>query len=131
MCQLTADARVVLPPDLRAPRVAREVFDKNACETHHPFALDVARLLVSELVTNAVRYGAPPISLDIRCIDHVGLRVAVGDANPIPPTPKVDEPDAESGRGVALMELLSDAWGVVATRGGKQVWCRFNPTVDG
>ena len=127
MCHLTGDTVEPVPSDSRGPRLARELFDLSACATHNPHTLDAARLLVSEVVTNAVRYGAPPIHIEIRCIEHIGLRVAVSDANPIPPTPLVTDPHDESGRGMALVELFSDEWGVVATHGGKQVWFRFNP----
>ena len=126
MCHLTADTIASLPSDPRAPRQARALFDQNACAAHNPFAVDEARLLVSELVANAVTYGAPPVILHIRCIDGVGLRVGVSDSDPRVPAPLVTGSEAESGRGLRLVELLSDAWGVDAHDGGKQVWFRLN-----
>jgi anti-sigma regulatory factor (Ser/Thr protein kinase) len=87
--------------------------------------LDDALLLISELVTNAVRHGSPPILLALEC-DGEGLRVRVRDGAPALPRPRDSIPEDEGGRGLALVDALSDAWGaepvVDEHGGGKSVW---------
>jgi anti-sigma regulatory factor (Ser/Thr protein kinase) len=83
-----------------------------------------ATLLVSELVTNAVRYGGPPVRVRVACggADGAGLQVAVSDGNPDPPVRRDVAPEAEGGRGVALVDIISDRWGVEHAEKGKTVW---------
>lgn len=75
---------------------------------------DTAVLLLSELMTNAVRHGRAPAGREVgaRCVLDEGVfRVEVADASDVPPCPREAGPDDESGRGLALVELLADAWG--------------------
>ena len=83
---------------------------------------DVAILLVSELVTNAIRHEAgQAIILDLGCACGQ-LRVDVHDTSRFFPT-LVDAPaDAEAGRGLMLVASLSDDWGCYRTRAGKAVY---------
>jgi anti-sigma regulatory factor (Ser/Thr protein kinase) len=93
--------------------------------SHSP---EVAVLLVSELVTNAIRYGRPPIQL--RAFRHgPGLRVEVTDGErraPVTagrPTDGANRSDIpEGGRGLLLVEGLADRWGWSAMTRGKVVW---------
>jgi anti-sigma regulatory factor (Ser/Thr protein kinase) len=87
---------------------------------------DIAELLVSELVTNAVRISAqlparPPIQLQLRS-DAVRLLAVVTDASPLPPIRKDAAPGEESGRGLMLIQGLSDRWGRAPRRDGKTCW---------
>lgn len=86
-----------------------------------------AVLLLSELMTNAVRHARVPVGREIvtRCVLGGDLfRVEVIDANAAPPCPRAAGPDDESGRGLALVEALSDAWGANPRPYGigKTVW---------
>ncbi|MFE6165075.1 ATP-binding protein [Streptomyces sp. NPDC056486] len=75
---------------------------------------ETAVLLLSELMTNAVRHGRVPVGREVgaRCVLDGGvLRVEVADASDVLPRPREAGPDDESGRGLALVELLADAWG--------------------
>jgi anti-sigma regulatory factor (Ser/Thr protein kinase) len=89
-------------------------------------APEVAVLLVSELVTNAIRYGRPPILL--RAVRHgPGLRVEVTDGERrAPALAQERDPSrgevAEGGRGLILVEGLADRWGWSAVGRGKVVW---------
>ena len=84
--------------------------------------MDEAELLVSELVTNAVVHGAPPVTVNVEC-DGTDLRVAVTDGSDRSPVPRQADPDAESGRGIYLVDVISDRWGIAPSRGhGKAVW---------
>jgi anti-sigma regulatory factor (Ser/Thr protein kinase) len=67
-------------------------------------------LLASELVTNAVVHGAPPVE------------ITVGDAHPDVPQPRHAMREDEHGRGLLLVDRLSDRWGVDAHPPGKSVW---------
>jgi two-component sensor histidine kinase len=82
-------------------------------------------LLVSELVTNAVVYGRPPIELRIRrTVVHVVLEVY--DAAPFLPRKLRPTPEDEHGRGLQLVAHLADRWGTRPTQHGKAVWCVFS-----
>ncbi|MFE9427922.1 ATP-binding protein [Kitasatospora sp. NPDC006697] len=106
-----------------------------------PDVVEVARLLVSELTTNAVRHpqagddlspyspSSPVRSVVLRLVsedDNLFLLVQDGDARP--PTLKSVGADAESGRGVFLVDALSAGWGYYHPAGltGKVVWARLS-----
>ena len=125
MCDVPP-ARLALPDDVAAPGLARGFLRDSSCPWHGQDVLDSAQLLLSELVTNAVRYGLPPIVAELDCDGTSGIRVGVSDGNPVFPTTRQAAHDAESGRGTALMEALSDAWGVDRTPDGKTVWFRLS-----
>ncbi len=79
-------------------------------------------LLTSELITNAIIHGRPPVQLRLRASrSHVVLEVR-DQANYLPrrlrPTP-----DDEHGRGLQLVSLLSQRWGTRPVPEGKAVWC--------
>ncbi|GGS07165.1 hypothetical protein GCM10010269_52820 [Streptomyces humidus] len=85
-------------------------------------AMDAALLVVSELVTNALVHTGGPVRLDITLIGS-RLRVAVTDASARTPVKPTDPGwEATGGRGILLVEAMSDAWGTVPVSGGKQVW---------
>lgn len=84
--------------------------------------IDTAVLLASELVTNASRHGEPPCTLSVTFLRDDVVEICVQDAAPYLPS-RVDRgPLVESGRGLVLVEALSDDWGVRALATGKQVW---------
>jgi anti-sigma regulatory factor (Ser/Thr protein kinase) len=91
---------------------------------------DVAVLLTSELVTNAVTHGTPTagtfVLLTVAC-DMSGLRVDVHDGSgdlPVLDTGLTDEApaDSETGRGLLLVTTLSAEWGFHRTPTGKAVY---------
>ena len=86
---------------------------------------DVPVLLVSELVTTAIRHAQPPLVLRAATVGP-GLRVEVHDGATAPPvlaspTPP-DELPLESGRGLYLVASLADRWGWDGHSSGKTVW---------
>jgi len=126
MCEVQAPSLTQLPDDTRAPALARAFLRAAACEAHHARVLDEAELLVSELVTNAVLHGAPPITMRVECDGSNGLRVSVTDNNPEPAQVRQAGPADESGRGMRLVDVISDDWGVEPrTDVGKDVWFRL------
>lgn len=122
MCEATPAAEITLPDHEHSAREARLFLSRAYCAKHHSRVLDEAQLLVSELVTNAVRHGGPPVTVRVECVGAEGLRVSVSDGDPRPPVRRDVEPESEGGRGVALVDILSDRWGVEAGAPGKTVW---------
>ena len=88
---------------------------------------DTATLLVSELVTNAVRHAEAPVGVSVLHDDHC-LRVAVSDGG-CGCWPHLVDPDldAEGGRGLWLVDRLASSWGVSTQAHGKAVWFVLDP----
>jgi len=87
-----------------------------------PVEEDVAVLLTSELVTNAIRHGtAETVKLAISC-SRGHLRVDVHDTSCTLPKLTDAPADAEAGRGLRLVDALSAEWGFYRTPAGKAVY---------
>ncbi|MFI2435301.1 SpoIIE family protein phosphatase [Streptomyces sp. NPDC018693] len=81
----------------------------------------VTELVVSELVTNAIRYGEPPIRL--RLIRDASLICEVSDASNTAPHLRRARAFDEGGRGLLLVAQLTEGWGTRHTANGKTIWC--------
>lgn len=81
----------------------------------------VTELVVSELVTNAVRYGAAPIRL--RLIRDRALICEVADGSNTAPHLRRARVFDEGGRGLLLVAQLTQRWGTRQTTSGKVIWC--------
>ena len=83
---------------------------------------DVAELLITELVSNAVRHS--DLSVEVRVVlSGSRLRVSVSDSSHRMPVLRQVSDDQTSGRGLFLVDSLSSGWGVdVREEGGKTVW---------
>lgn len=84
---------------------------------------DTALLLVSEVATNAIRHGSPPVRLALQLRDG-RLRVEVTDSSPVLPELGSPGPDQVGGRGLHIVQQLATCWGAHASRTtlGKTVW---------
>ncbi|MFI9727418.1 ATP-binding protein [Streptomyces sp. NPDC052092] len=85
---------------------------------------DLAALLVSELVTNALRHATGPVGV---CLTRPSVRpgvllVEVSDPLPDPPRERAARPDDEGGRGLQLLAVSACRWGHRAGPRGKTVW---------
>jgi anti-sigma regulatory factor (Ser/Thr protein kinase) len=86
----------------------------------------VALLIVSELVTNAVVHAAEPITLDVAIHDDM-LRLEVCDGDDRTGVVAVRSPPGgdTNSRGLAIVDSLAQRWGVRNRRGGKSVWAEM------
>ncbi|MEV7011266.1 ATP-binding protein [Streptosporangium sp. NPDC051022] len=123
-----------LPRQADSVKTARDVTRSTLSDWGLAELSDDAALVVSELVTNAVRYAlCPPSRIETNPITLVLLHMsphvllAVADPSDEVPTPK--EPDfiSENGRGLYIVETYSKCWGWDhLNRGGKAVWALFS-----
>lgn len=89
----------------------------------HPDIVQRVRLLVSELVTNAVRHAKTnAISMDVDVNDE-RVRIAIGDrGDGFEGRTRDPQPEQVGGWGLYLVEQLSSTWGVETPGGGTLVW---------
>ena len=121
MCQTTPRAVLELPVTREAPAGAREFLRSSTCAEHHREVLDDAVLMVSELVTNSVLHGGPPVVVAVDC-NVTELQVRVRDGSSSMPSPRAAQESDEGGRGLALVAEMSADWGVDPVPDGKHVW---------
>jgi anti-sigma regulatory factor (Ser/Thr protein kinase) len=104
-------------------------------EIGRPELAECAQLGVSELVTNALLHGEPPITVRMRgTVEHP--RVEVRDSSveaPILPSQPLDRPETDDllltfGRGLSIVARCADAWGAEIEDDGKVVW--FAPAAE-
>ncbi len=122
-------AWIQLEQNVRAPRLARDFVAEQGKELPQQ-SIDDARLLVSELVTNALRYGRPVITVQV-VLGAPLIEVSVHDeSTTLPPAepPAVLETSL-SGRGLHLVGRIASQWGITPTDSpmGKAVWFRLDP----
>ncbi|MEE1831202.1 SpoIIE family protein phosphatase [Streptomyces sp. SP17KL33] len=87
-----------------------------------------AELVVSELVTNAIRYGRPPVRL--RLIHDRTLICEVSDSGGTTPHLRRARGYDEGGRGLLLVAQLAEHWGTRRARQGKTVWAELHDSAD-
>lgn len=119
---LPRDTSASWPLDLdeQAPARARGLADAWLADRVGSESVFKAELVVSELVTNAVRYGTPPVSLAL-ILGRV-LTVEVKDSSPTSPHLRHARTLDESGRGLLIVAQLTDRWGTRHTPHGKTIW---------
>ena len=90
---------------------------------------DEAVLITSELCTNAFVHGRPPVVLRARIAGAV-LRIEVenrndGEGGELESPRSMPSPDAEGGRGLAIVEAVADDWGAKDADGATCVWAEL------
>ena len=118
-----------LPTAESAIGQARAAVDRLEILDAHPEARFAIRLLVSELLTNAVKHGVRSENVRVRfAVEVVDLyvRVEVGDRGRGFAVDEVRMPahDSDSGRGLAFLDALATRWGVIRN-GESCVWFEF------
>ncbi|WP_443055316.1 SpoIIE family protein phosphatase [Streptomyces sp. NBC_00258] len=109
-----------LDPEAKAPGLARKLTRGALTRWELDSLADSVELLVSELVTNAVRYTSRPITL--RLLRSDVLRCEVADDVSQPPRLRHSRTFDEGGRGLFLVNKLSMRWGSSRLATGKIVW---------
>ncbi|MFI0263279.1 ATP-binding protein [Streptomyces sp. NPDC017056] len=106
--------------DLTAVAAVRAELRQLMCQWGEPEDTDIAELLISELVTNALVHTNGGAVVTATVTDR--LRVEVRDFVGRRPRLRPPTSDGTSGRGLMLVHSLADAWGVKAHGVGKCVW---------
>ncbi|GAB3476298.1 ATP-binding protein [Nocardiopsis coralliicola] len=127
-----ADVEVAVPAGTGAPAAARSAGAAVLAEWGLRTAGEALDLVLSELVTNAVRHGRPDAPPGYGYANVIRVRLmrrgaqvvcAVHDPSTRPPAPRDPDLLLESGRGLHLVGCFSRSWGVVPARPcGKYVW---------
>ena len=119
--------RMTLPAVSHSVRLSRYATRAVLTAWQLAYVDEAATLLVSELVTNAVRHarGTDVIMVDL----HAGrtwLRIEVQDTDRHWPQPRIPDGFDESGFGFILIDALASSWGVRETEAGKAVWAELD-----
>ncbi|WUH43404.1 SpoIIE family protein phosphatase [Streptomyces sp. NBC_00444] len=109
-----------VPPDPAHVAVTRQEATEQLAAWGLDEAAFVTELVVSELVTNAIRYGEPPIRL--RLIRDRSLICEVSDGSSTSPHLRRAHAYDEGGRGLLLVAQLTQRWGSRQTVNGKTIW---------
>lgn len=124
-------ADVAIPLGIRAPRAAREIVARCLADRITQPALEIAQLLVSEMVSNSVRHSGVAYGEDVILRVQLGrdsCRLEVEDAGcegTVAPRPP--DPARSGGLGLRLVESLSERWGVIRGSGGPtRVWAQVS-----
>ena len=122
---MVEDLLVRLPADPMAVKTARGLVVDKLEESGRAHLAGDAALLVTELVSNAVMHARTAILLRVT-VDLEWVRVAVDDGSAQLPVWSPSAPQALSGRGLTLVNVLASAWGAdLLDEGGKTVWCEL------
>ena len=118
---------LTLMPDDTAPARARTVMTEACTAWRLPDIRDRARLVVSELVANAVQHAGTPISVIVSRRGtgvHTGVHTVVGDGNPQLP---VLGPVRRAASGLRVVQAAATRWGAMPSGAGKVVWATIEP----
>ncbi|HXW88015.1 MAG TPA: SpoIIE family protein phosphatase [Streptosporangiaceae bacterium] len=128
--RLPADRIVTwaLPSELTSASRARSVIRRPLRRWGLTDLLPTAELLVSELVTNAVRYAQGKIGL--RLVLENGLVCEVLDDSAALPRLRHPDDSDERGRGLQVVSQLAQRWGARRAASGKVVWCELPVPAD-
>ena len=114
----------VLPAGPRAGAEARWFLSEALQDEDVEIDFDAAKLLTTEIATNAARHGKEPIELSIE-LQEEDLRVSVFDHGSGFDPESLPGPSETGGRGIPLLKSLSSEWGVDLQEDGTEVWFRI------
>lgn len=117
-----------LPATVQAPGLARQAIRETLPSWQLAYLEESALLLVSELVTNAVRHARNEDRMIALRLETTagGLRIEVHDGDSRWPQPGTPDSLDESGFGFVLVEALASTWGVTDLAVGKAVWAELD-----
>ncbi|HEY4451710.1 MAG TPA: ATP-binding protein [Solirubrobacteraceae bacterium] len=99
-----------------ARQFARAALGRQPDET-----LDAVELMVSELATNCVQHAESDFEIAVS-VSEPDIRIEARDTGEGRPTPRSPAPTEPTGRGLRIVEAMSDSWGIVPGARGKTVW---------
>ena len=131
MCDKTPRAVVSFSTTTDAPSQARSFAGRSLCPAHAAEADAATKLMTSELVTDAVRFGAPPIEVSLECriselVVTVTDRGVASDESglmggPASTSSRLDRPQTELSR--LLVDKVARDWSIEPTAEGRLLWC--------
>jgi anti-sigma regulatory factor (Ser/Thr protein kinase) len=112
-----------LAPGPGAAGVARDLIDVASEAWGFPNLRHPGRLVMSELVANAVQHAGTPMAVTV-WRRRSGLHLSVRDGSPRLPGQPATTPSSRGsgGQGLLLVDTLASSWGAMSTRDGKMVW---------
>jgi len=122
MTELVKTFELRLPSEPTAAAVARAIVEAAASDLPETILTD-AKLLTTEVVTNAIRHARGTQAVIVRVRRNDLVRVEVVDQGPMfDPQPQTTSSRPGGGRGLMLVDRVANAWGVEPDEGGKKVW---------
>ena len=119
--QAVAEARSRLAAEVQSAGSARRFVETTLEDWDCADSLEVVKLLVSELVTNAVVHAGSDAEVVVQLTPMV-LHIEVMDQSPVMPVLRKPGTGDTSGRGLALVDNYASAWGTRRLANGKAVW---------
>lgn len=104
---------------------ARRFLGENLTTWGAPSFEDDARVVITELVTNAVLHARTAVAVSV-ALGNGRLRIEVRDGSAREPVCRHHSATATTGRGLSLIGQLSDDWGVEPRDNGKVVWAELS-----
>jgi anti-sigma regulatory factor (Ser/Thr protein kinase) len=129
---LTDRLQLQLPPEPTSASIARDMVGQACHAWSLPEVLHPARLVMSELVANALEHSGTDMLVTVSQ-RGAALHLSVGDGSPqlprlLDPAPVLPgQPLDERGVGLQLVHTVAAAWGSMPTRDGKTVWATVRP----
>ncbi|MEU4421663.1 ATP-binding protein [Actinoplanes sp. NPDC024001] len=128
---MTDRIKLRLSPDHRAAATARTAVSDACTAWQLPDLRYRARLVVSELVINAVEHAGTPITV-VLSRRGTGLHAMVRDGDPRPPRLREPLPVSaglshQRGLGLRAVDAAATVWGAIPTQDGKAVWATIRP----
>ena len=123
-----------LPPEPDAPAIARNLVGDACLVWERPELLHPSRLVMSELVTNAVEHARTEMTVVVSSRGagvHLSVADLVATAPQVlrPARPRRGQPLDERGSGLRTVAATAVAWGTLPTRTGKLVWATLQPGI--
>lgn len=121
-----------LAPEPDSPSLARDLVTRACLAWEQHDLVHPARLVMSELVTNAIEHARTPITVTVSR-RAAGLHLTVSDGDRTlpqmrkPARPRPGRPLDDRGRGLRVVTATADAWGALPTKTGKVVWATLQP----
>ena len=130
MTSVAGELCELLPADAASAGRARRLVATAVAASGHEELVDLATLLVSEVVTNSVLHAGTEIRLSCRP-RGAGIRIEVFDRSSLVPSVRHYDAEATTGRGLGLVSTLASCWGVDCEDEGKTLWFELDDSGGG